>query len=588
MLATAATLALGAPVGATELRLALPADDDLASSLRGASLLVETVGEGTAARRDIVAAAQADYQRLLATLFEAGHFGPVISIQVDGVEAAELPVIGRDGAVQTVTISVQPGPRFLFSRAEIGPLARGTELPEDFAPGAPAGLSVLRRTAEAGIEAWEARGHAKAQLESQDITANQRTNRLAAELTLAPGPRLSYGPVTVSGARDVRPDRISRIADLRPGRTFDPEEIETAARRLQRTGAFRSVAVVEAEEIGPDATLPLTIQVVERLPRRFGVGAEVETSEGVGLTAFWLHRNLTGRADSLRIEGEITGIGGDTGGEDAALSFAYSRPSTFNAETDLYVSGEVESLDQPNFSADRVGLEVGAQRVVSDELTYSYGIAFDLSRTEDAFGTRDFATLALPLEAAYDRRDDPLSPADGYYVEAEVKPFAGFQEAGSGLRLLADMRGYQGFGDDRPNVVAARLQLGTVIGPDLDAVASNDLFFSGGGGTVRGQEFQSLGVDGPDGETVGGKSIAALSLEYRRQVTGNIGVVGFVDTALVSPDADWTGGDSHTGAGLGLRYDTGIGPIRVDFGVPVSQPGDASGVEIYIGIGQAF
>lgn len=581
---------LSAPVAAADLTLVLPPDEDLGDSLRAASLTKTAVDENELERRDLVAAAQADYQRLVSVLFENGYFSPVVTIQVDGVEAAALASVGSTTPVDRIVITVQSGPRFLFREARIAPVAPGTELPEGFRSGAVAGTEPIRQAARAGVEGWRAAGHAKAEIAGQDIVADHPAQALDARLTLAPGPRLQYGPTFVEGSEAVRARHIQRIADLRQGDVFDPEEIRASARRLQRTGAFSSVAIIEGETIGPDATLPMTIQVVERLPRRFGFGAEISTDEGFSTSAFWLHRNLTGYADSLRIEGEVGGVGGDSGGADFRLGFAYNRPSTFNPETDLFVNGGIERLDEPNFETDRVFIESGARRIVSEEFQYEYGIGYEYSKDTDAFGERTFSTLSIPLSATYDRRDDPLNTADGYFIEAGVRPFAGFEDAGSGVALDADLRGYQGFGgDDRDRtVIAARLQLGSIVGPELDEVPSNTLFFSGGGGSVRGQEFQSLGVELPSGDLVGGRSVLNLSTEIRQKVTDSIGIVGFVDFGLVSPDSTFGDAETHSGAGLGVRYDTGIGPIRFDIGVPLSGPDDPSGVEIYIGIGQAF
>ncbi len=588
----ALSLMPGGAALATQVRLAFPEDADLRDALRGASLTATTVADGQTERRDVVAAAQADYRRLLAVLFENGFFGPVISIRVDGVEAADLPSVGLRGGVEVVTISVQTGPAYLFGATAIAPTAPGTELPEGFAPGAPAGTEVLRATARAGVEAWRAAGHAKAELADQSIVADFAARRVDAALTLAPGPRLTYGAVVVQGAERVRQSQVSRIADLRRGRVYDPEELRAATRRLTRTGAFASVSITEADAIGPGDTLPMTVTVVERLPRRFGFGAELQSDEGFSASAFLLQRNLTGFADSLRVEAEASGIGGATGafggGPDYGLTFAYLRPATFNPETDLFANGGVERLDQPNFRSDRAYLDVGARRIVSEEFEYTYGVGYEFSRTDDAFGERDFSILSLPTTAAYDRRDDPLDPADGYYVEAGLRPFVGFETAGAGVQFDADLRGYQGFGPERRTVVAARVRLGTVAGPALDEVPADRLYFSGGGGSVRGQEFQSLGVTLANGSVVGGRSFLGLSGELRRDVTDSIGVVGFADFGLVSPDATLGDGDSHAGVGLGLRYATGIGPIRFDVGFPVSGPQSDSAFGVYIGIGQAF
>jgi translocation and assembly module TamA len=118
------------------------------------------------------------------------------------------------------------------------------------------------------------------------------------------------------------------------------------------------------------------------------------------------------------------------------------------------------------------------------------------------------------------------------------------------------------------------------------------LFFSGGGGTVRGQPYRSLGIAvtrgfGPE-FLIGGKYFLAGSLELRAKVSDKIGVVGFVDWGSIGLDG-FTGefAESHAGAGIGLRYDTGLGPIRFDVAAPISgTTGD--GVQFYVGLGQSF
>src|SRR5690606_23497452 len=117
-------------------------------------------------------------------------------------------------------------------------------------------------------------------------------------------------------------------------------------------------------------------------------------------------------------------------------------------------------------------------------------------------------------------------------------------------------------------------------------------FWSGGGGTVRGQPYQSLGVPLARSALLsvqtGGMSFAAASAELRAAITDRIGAAAFYDAGFVGIDELFGGtGQWHAGAGIGLRYNTGIGPIRVDVAVPVSGP-TGDGVQIYVGIGQAF
>ncbi|MFB1023823.1 MAG: BamA/TamA family outer membrane protein, partial [Octadecabacter sp.] len=137
--------------------------------------------------------------------------------------------------------------------------------------------------------------------------------------------------------------------------------------------------------------------------------------------------------------------------------------------------------------------------------------------------------------------------------------------------------------------LALRGQIGSILGADAADVPASYLFYSGGGGTVRGQPRQSLAVDLGGGNEIGGTSFFGAQFEARVDVTDTIGVVGFYDTGFVGTDAiPFENGDWHAGAGLGLRYDTGIGPIRLDLATPAS--GDEAGqrIEVYIGIGQSF
>ena len=186
-----------------------------------------------------------------------------------------------------------------------------------------------------------------------------------------------------------------------------------------------------------------------------------------------------------------------------------------------------------------------------------------------------YADLSLPVGLTWDKRDIANNPTTGFYLDAEAKPFAGFGTTGSGLRATFDGRAYRSLGEPGKFVVAARVQAGAILGSALLETPRDDLFFSGGGGTVRGQPYRSLGLAitrgfGPQ-FLIGGRYFLAGSLEARAKVSERIGVVGFVDWGSIGLDS-FTGGfsDSHAGAGLGLRYDTGLGPIRLDVAAPIS------------------
>jgi translocation and assembly module TamA len=292
----------------------------------------------------------------------------------------------------------------------------------------------------------------------------------------------------------------------------------------------------------------------------------------------------------LRFDASIDGIGGTTGGADGALSALFSRPATFNEDTDFYASFEIESRNEEDFEADILSLEAGIRRYASDRREYTFGLGIQSARTVDDFGEQDYTILTAPASALFDYRDDKLNATDGYYAEVKLTPFFSLEGTDDGLLSTADLRAYKSVGPERGVTFAFRGQFGSLVGPGLLNAPADFLFYSGGGGTVRGHEYQSLSIDLGGGNETGGRSFLGFSGEARVKTTDALSLVAFYDAGYIGREEfpDGSSGEWHSGAGIGVRYDTGIGPIRLDLAVPLDGPGDPSGFEIYIGIGQAF
>lgn len=562
-------------------------DESLATTLQAASLTASLEQDGSNAAQDFVAAARADYRRLLTGLYSKGYYGGTISILVDGVEAATLDPLARRTSVSSVELRVTPGPRFTFGRADIAPLASGTELPEAFAQGQTAASAEINDAASAAVTGWRAAGYPLADVGGQNVTANHDTQTLDVEVTIAPGPQLTFGEVTVTGNENVRTERILEIAGLTSG-TFDPALITRAEANLRRTGAFSAASITESDS-AVGSTLPLTLNIVEQTPRQVGAGIEYSTVDGLTLSSFWMHRNLLGGAENLRIEGEIAGLAGDTGGIDYSLTASYLRPATFRSDTDFYTDFSLTQDDEPDYFQQDISLEAGIIRRIRDDVVLQYGLGGAAGNIEDDLGERSYSLLYVSLEGTTDQRDNALNPKSGFYANLEIAPFAGFGETDSGARVVGDGRIYRSFGSDDRVTLAFRGQFGSVIGAAAESVPASYLFYSGGGGTVRGQSYQSLAVDLGGGDEIGGTSFVGAQIEARVDITDTIGVVGFYDAGFIGADSlPFENGDWHAGAGLGVRYNTGIGPIRLDVGVPVAGEDSGNSIEVYIGIGQAF
>ena len=574
-------------------------DEDIEAAVERASLTAQLdPSQPDSTAQDFVAAARADYRRILTALYGEGYYGPAISIRIDGREASSIAPLGAPSRIGEVLIAVEPGPRFRFGVAEIAPTAPGTELPEGFRTGEIARADTIGDAARAGVTGWREVGYPLADVSGQEITAIHPQERLDARIALAPGPQLNFGRVTIDGNEDVREARIRAIAGIPEGALYDPDEVEDAAIRLRRTGAFDTVAIVEAETPGPNGTLPIEIQVSESLPRRIGFGAEIATQEGLSLSAFWLHRNFFGGAEKLRLEAEVSGIGadqigGDGGGIDYRLGLEFVRPATFRRDTDLTFDAQLARVDEEDYLSDSFEAAVGLTRYVNDELILSGGPGLLIAREERDGVTRDYQLVTFALSAEYDRCDVALDPTSGFYIDLDLTPFYGLEQSETGLRLFADTRAYLSFGEGDRVTLAGRVMAGSVLGiDDLLGVPADYLFYSGGGGTVRGQPYRSLSLEvSQDGSTIetGGASFLGAQLEARVRVTDSIEGVVFADVGTISaesfPDSDspW-----HAGVGIGARYLTPIGPIRLDIGTPATGDDAFEEVQFYIGIGQAF
>lgn len=581
------------PARAAEVSVATPlAPEKFTDRLRAASLSVTAAAQDDSTAQDLLAAARADYARLIGVLYAEGYYGGTVSIRIDGREAADIPPLSAPEEIGRIAIEVSRGAGFRFGEAEVTPLAPGTGLPGKFLSGELAKAGLIREATQTGIDGWRAAGHAKARVAAEDIVADHPRARLDASITLDPGPRLRFGALDiVEGDRPsrVRADRIREIAGLPTGHQFAPDEVEDAAGRLRRSGAFRSVRLQEAETPNPDDTLDIAARVTDAKRRRVGAGAELSSLEGITLSGFWLHRNLLGGAERLRIDALVGGIGGDSGGEDFRLGARLDRPATFTPDTGAFVLANIEERNEPDYRERKAEIGGGLSHVFSDELTAEAGISYRFSEITDDLGKRELQHLLFPVDATWDRRDDPLNPRSGLYLNVALTPFVGLDRGGSaGTRFYADLRDYLTLGASDRVTLAGRAQIGSVAGASLAEVPADMLFYSGGAGTVRGQGYQSLGVDLAPGVTVGGRAFMGVSGELRTMVNDNVQAVAFADAGFIGEEALGSGvGEWHGGAGVGARYFTAVGPIRVDLATPVDD--DAfQAFEIYIGIGQAF
>jgi translocation and assembly module TamA len=194
------------------------------------------------------------------------------------------------------------------------------------------------------------------------------------------------------------------------------------------------------------------------------------------------------------------------------------------------------------------------------------------------------------MSLTYDGSNDLLDPTEGFRLGGRVSPELSLRGGTFGYtRAQLDASAYRPVSDRV--VVAGRIRLGTIFGADRDDIAPSRRFYAGGGGSVRGYGYQRLGPRDVDGDPIGGRSLAEFALEARIRLKafgGDFGIVPFFDGGTLSTRSTPKFGDWQFGAGLGVRYYTSFGPIRVDVGTPLNPQSDDGPVAVVVSLGQAF
>lgn len=569
------------------------------NAARNASSLIADEAEPASGAAGLIAKARGDYRRIIAALYNEGHYGAAVSIRIGGVEASTLaPDVNLPDPVD-VTIAVTAGPLFSFANVSIVNQAPLTDDPYDqvdlpvlrgYGAGQVARSSVILTAESLAVKAWQEQGYAKAEVTGRDVVADHASNTVDVTITVNPGRLAAFGDITVSGTQGMNPDFVRQQTGLAVGQEYDPDDLTRAQKRLDRLEVFRAARFQAAQDISTDGLLPYEL-IVEELPgRRFGAGATYSTVDGLGVEGFHLWRNLFGQAERLRLDARVASIAWpiDTAQFDYMFGGTFTKPGFLTPDTDLVAAISAERTIYPTYTETSAQGRVGLTHYLSDELTLEGGASYERSRFDDVFGTRDFSTLGVYAGATYDGRDSTVDPTEGIYAAGNVEPYYDFSFGKMGLRLTAEGRTYFGFSEDDMFVIAGRVKAGALLGPSLNEIPPDKLFFAGGGGSVRGYAFKSIGVDNGNGVVTGGRYLLEASLEARVKVTNDIGVVGFVDGGYVAADKFPGLEDLRLGAGIGARYYTGLGPIRLDFAVPLNKRAGDPDYAIYAGIGQSF
>ncbi|MBC8129873.1 MAG: outer membrane protein assembly factor [Rhizobiaceae bacterium] len=586
-------------------------NETLKEELESASTLVVDAEDPVSGSLGLLSKAKNDRKRLVASLYENGRYGGVVTIRIEGQDIAELAPdaeFNTSAGPVPVTITVDPGAEFTMGAVDV--TADGAPVdPEtyDLDPGSSAAsVRILSEEAKL-LEALRDGGRPFVAITERDVVADHASDRLDYRLGISPGEPVPFGQTFVAGAKDVDPGFIAYMAGIEPGKTFSPTDLADARDRLLGLDVFSSVTVKEGRAQAADGTLPVQVEVGERKFRYYGVGATYSNTEGAGVSGYWGHRNLFGRAESLRLDAAVSRIGAtavsDTAREtdefDYKASAVFKKPGVLGPDS-VYV-GSIEAVTEHPLAYDRMSIAAtsGVQYKLTKQQTIEARIRGEYEEITDYLGDADFLIASVPITYTYDGRDDMLNPTEGIYAKLYAEPSYEINEGVPYLKARADASTYLSLSESDRFILAGRIAYGAIVGADLEDIPNDKRFYGGGGGSVRGYAFQTISpfypdVDRPGGDPTfndtptGGLSLFEASVEARIGVTENIQIVPFVDAGTVTDDLVPDFSDLKIGAGIGARYLTSFGPIRVDIGIPLDPSSRDGDYQIYAGIGQAF
>lgn len=566
---------------------------ELSAELRGQleraiGTAAEPAGNRFEARRRARAAAEAAE----ALLRSEGYYQPVITPDVEG-----------DGQPRPI-VRIEPGPRFVLTEPVVEWVgaapetdSAGTVLSDiNLESGSPARAADIL-AAEGRVVAGLARqGYPDAAAEPRRVVVDHETRTMAPTFRVSAGELVTLDGVRVETRGVTNPAWVERLAPWSPGGRYRPESVAELERRLTETGVYDGVAVALAprDQTLADGNRPVIVTLTDSPRRVQEAGLSYSTAEGAGVDGVWTLRNRFGRADTLRFGARLATI-------DSRVGAVLSLPHWRSPGRTLRLESAAVAEDTDAYRRQALVLAADVTQRLGRTSWFSYGLGLDAGRYEESrFDTsvtppqlvrfdRDLAILTGRSSAYIDRSNDPLDPTQGWRVSVSAQPTAvAGEDTVLFLRTEATGSVYLPLDADAQTVVAGRARFGSVVGGSELTVPSDRLFYSGGGGSVRGYSFQGVNPRLPDDTPRGGLSLVEASIELRRQLPRNFAGVVFLEAGSVGFSETPALNEVRYAAGVGVRYNLGFGPIRADLAIPLNKRDSDARFQVYVSIGQAF
>lgn len=570
-------------------------DSALDGVLHDSSTLVSLQASAPSGGFALTERARQDAGRFATAMQGFGYYKAQVTMTLGGRPLSDPMLVDTIDAAPgdpplPVVVAFDLGPRFQLGQVRIdGAVPPGFAARLGLSSGQPAIAADVLAARDSLLAGLRGNGYALAKVTLLPASLRPDENLLDVTFQVDPGMLVNIGAVSVGGLQDMNESFVRQRLLLHPGERFNPGAIEAARQDLAAIGVFSVVRAEPAEALDGQGNLPVRFDVTERPLHAVDLGAAYSTDLGINFTAGWHHRNLFGNAEQLNLTGAFQ-LGGNAETKPGYQANAQFIKPDFLAR-DQALELDFGAIKQSLEAYDQIALvqKVALNRKFSPHWSGSLGLSGEQEQITQEGVVRHYNLAGLPASVRYDSTTSQLDPVSGVRATVSVTPTEALSRKSATFFILqAAGSTYFDLRDDGRSVLALRGLVGQASGVGVFGLPPDQRFYAGGSGTVRGYRYQSIGPHFADNRPAGGTAVATGGVEIRQRILDKYGVVAFVDTGQVTTDGAPFTGTWRAGAGIGARYYTPIGPIRLDVAVPLTKQPGGDTFELYIGIGQAF
>lgn len=526
--------------------------------------------------------AEADIDNLIKTLHALAYYSAKIELSID---TATQPTI--------VNFKVDTGPIYPLVDFKIHNVGT-TEASFPFEAivltdlgiklGAPAYPKQILVAEELLLKSAADKGFPQFSIVNREVIADLEKNELSVILYVDSGVHAYFGQTTISGHSTVKEEFLRKKIAWQEGSSFNIQDIAKTQEALEKSGLFSSATISYLPPRPGEVGVPIEVQLIEAKQRSIAAGLSYTTQRGVGLGMEWEHRNMFGMGQRLNASTNIWE-------KSQEAKFSYLLPDFGQVDQNLIWQGALEHEVMKGYTESSLSLQGIIERKVSNQLKISYGLGYKSIMTTHSDNNGSFHLLRMPLQLRWSTANSLLDPTTGHSVNLKITPTAQIVSPHF-IYCPTTLTGsyYHPLTEDQRVVFAIKGSVGSIMGAPRHEIPPSERFYAGGENSLRGYCYQTVSPLDSEGKPIGGRSLMTLSLETRFRLTDTIGLVGFYDVGNVynSPVPQFNHKQLQS-VGVGVRYHTPVGPIRVDLAVPLDRRKNLdNSFQIYMSIGQSF